>query len=814
MRAAVKQVLQSSRFPTNGLVGQYDLWTPNLGLWSEDFTNAAWVKSNVTVAGDSTANPVGGATNADTLTAGADNATCLQTIAMPASKTMYFGVWLKRKTGTGDIKLQTKAGATTTVTITGDWAFYQPTPLAIGGSNESNAFGIVIATNGDAVYAWGYQPYPASLPPYQATTTLQDNWTDKAVANGSMKNLLWRSEEFSNAIWSKTRSYVVPDVAANPINGRMDADLLVEDGTASNNHLVGSSNIETVGPATFSVFAKPAGRNWLMVDAYDLGHRSFFDLANGQLGLVADGSTNSIVAVGNGWYRCTTSRPIVSTMTFFASPAIGGAADGQQNYSGLGHSGTCQATGNDATHTKLASGASAVDDIYSHQPNTPGNKNLVWPACRADFSNGWLSGWLANGTGTVTYDATNGVAASGCAKCVMTDVAESGINSPSTTSGFPVAAGLAYSWSASVKTVGGNLPLNMTVTFYNAAGGWLSTPAWPITATTTHTRYSQNNVVAPANAAFAALAVKWGFGAGAGTFYVDEVQFEQSATATTYVTPTQGTPWGADFYRTGRTGGVANGPTALTPSAYNGSTKVLTHDSVATPSDSTTTYVVGPGIYLWGAQLEAGSVATPYEQTQTKLQRGSSMTAADSADFVALGTGAGFTGATYGLSGNLKNITLPGPFTLLIAAKATGAASATLLSIADANSTAEAQDLRVDANHKPYIATRSASSETTTTALGTAINAAYHVLALVCNGALLTLYNLSTGEQVSVASKAVTGTPRIGVGCSARSTVALIIPTATVLEVVLHNRALGIAELQAERRDIRTRQAKRGIAVL
>ena len=67
--------------------------------YSEALDNAAWAKSNCTITANSIASPAG-ATTADTLTATAANATCLDSITL-ASSTVRFFIYLKRKTGTG-----------------------------------------------------------------------------------------------------------------------------------------------------------------------------------------------------------------------------------------------------------------------------------------------------------------------------------------------------------------------------------------------------------------------------------------------------------------------------------------------------------------------------------------------------------------------------------------------------------------------------------------------------------------------------------------------------------------------------------------
>ena len=121
-------------------------------LYSEDFSNAAWAKTNVTVTANSTAAP-DGATTADTLTATAANGTVIQDLGVVASAKKTGSLWLKRKTGSGNIQLTMDGGTGwTTVAVGADWTRF---PITQTLADED--FGVRIVTSGDEVYAWGGQ---------------------------------------------------------------------------------------------------------------------------------------------------------------------------------------------------------------------------------------------------------------------------------------------------------------------------------------------------------------------------------------------------------------------------------------------------------------------------------------------------------------------------------------------------------------------------------------------------------------------------------------------------------------------------------
>lgn len=119
----------------------------NRVLHSADFSNAAWVKTNVTVTANNTTGPFGTAT-ADLLTASAANGTVIQDLGVVASAAKTGAVYIKRKTGTGNIDLTMDGGATwTTKAITADW-----TRIALTQTVADEDFGIRIVTSGDEVW--------------------------------------------------------------------------------------------------------------------------------------------------------------------------------------------------------------------------------------------------------------------------------------------------------------------------------------------------------------------------------------------------------------------------------------------------------------------------------------------------------------------------------------------------------------------------------------------------------------------------------------------------------------------------------------
>ena len=118
----------------------------NLCLYSDDFTNAAWVKSNLTAAKTATG-PDGVANSASTLTATAANATALQAITS-TSAARITSMFVKRRTGTGVIEMTQDNGSTwTAVTVTAGW-----TRVSIPSATAADpTVGIRVVTDTDAI---------------------------------------------------------------------------------------------------------------------------------------------------------------------------------------------------------------------------------------------------------------------------------------------------------------------------------------------------------------------------------------------------------------------------------------------------------------------------------------------------------------------------------------------------------------------------------------------------------------------------------------------------------------------------------------
>jgi len=192
----------------------------NLALYSNDLTNAAWTKSNMTTA--LTATGADGASNsATTCTATAANATVLQAITS-ASSARITSAYIKRRTGSGNIDMTQDNGSTwTTVSVTSSW-----TRLNIASVTSTNpTVGLRIVTSGDAIDVMYFQ--------HEAAATVSSPIVTGSAAVTRAADVI----EFSNRVlgWSDATLSVYTKATLDSIAATQRL-CAIDDGTANETH--------------------------------------------------------------------------------------------------------------------------------------------------------------------------------------------------------------------------------------------------------------------------------------------------------------------------------------------------------------------------------------------------------------------------------------------------------------------------------------------------------------------------------------------------------------------------------------------------
>ena len=357
----------------------------NLLLQSQTF-GTTWSQNNGTVTSDSAVAP-DGTTTADSFVASSSaNAYIRQSITTLAGTSYVGSVYIKAAVNSwalvefwnsGTVKwsgtyinLSTGAqGSTTTgggglsptFTITSAGNGWYRLSAAVTTDNAALSMNIYLAsgngnlavTAGNSIYLWGaqleavtYQTtpstyYPTTTAAYYGPRLVYDPVTlasQGILVEEARTNLCLQSQDFATT-WATSRSSVTVNTTTSP-DGTSNADKLVEDNTAGGHQL--TQTITTTAVATtISVYAKPAGRDWIalgLIDSGAAGRLVYFNVSTGAVGTVGTGFTASIQAVGNGWYRCiaTLSAAFAGANTLRVYVTTG---DGVTSYTGDGTSG-------------------------------------------------------------------------------------------------------------------------------------------------------------------------------------------------------------------------------------------------------------------------------------------------------------------------------------------------------------------------------------------------------------------------------------------------------------------------------------------
>jgi len=123
------------------------------------------------------------------------------------------------------------------------------------------------------------------------------------------ENLLLQSQAFNNPGWIRTNVTVLSDTAVTTAPDATNTADKIEEVAITAAHFVRQDvSIVSGQPYVFSIFAKAAERDVIRLQANSGGAPSScfanFNLTSGTIGTTGGGATAAISSVGNGWYRC------------------------------------------------------------------------------------------------------------------------------------------------------------------------------------------------------------------------------------------------------------------------------------------------------------------------------------------------------------------------------------------------------------------------------------------------------------------------------------------------------------------------------
>ena len=180
--------------------------------------------------------------------------------------------------------------------------------------------------------------YPRDMTFTRATTGTRVN--EAGLVELVPYNLLQRSEEFDNAIWTKTTASVVANATTSPI-GTLTADNLIPNAVTFG-LVQQTANITANVPNTFSIYVKYNGISTFQLQTRDNANNAnvalvFFNVLTGVISVAPSASgaysnaSADIESVGNGLYRLSlTSTSNISVTSKFR--LVGDLSDGVNGY--------------------------------------------------------------------------------------------------------------------------------------------------------------------------------------------------------------------------------------------------------------------------------------------------------------------------------------------------------------------------------------------------------------------------------------------------------------------------------------------------
>ncbi len=132
------------------------------------------------------------------------------------------------------------------------------------------------------------------------------SYVSRVPVKNAYTNLLTFSEQIDNAAWTKTNTTITANATTAP-DGQLTMDF-VKETSATAAHEVTHAGTVTASACNLSVFAAPAGRNFLRLLFTDSGatsYSAFFDLSLGRVFSIGAGATAAIQAYDDGNFRCS-----------------------------------------------------------------------------------------------------------------------------------------------------------------------------------------------------------------------------------------------------------------------------------------------------------------------------------------------------------------------------------------------------------------------------------------------------------------------------------------------------------------------------
>ena len=343
---SVTRATTATRVNSAGLV---ELVPYNLWLYSQEFNNAEWLKTECTITANAIAAPDGTLTAEKITDTTANNehrfraTSGLFTIAGATTFSIYAKAAEYTKFAIANLSdgynviFNLSTGVVDSVGT--DWSNAQITSVGNGwyrlsatiSVNKTIGYGLVngsgnfvfTGTGTSGVYIWGAQAVEGTTAKDYQKTETRLNIPRLDYSNGTCPsilvepqrtNLLTYSSSFDNGAWVKYGTSINANSIISP-SGIQDADKIIENSFTGIHLLIQGTQWDT-NSRTASLYVKAAERTKFYIANTSAEYGSFFNLGTGTIDGNIGPFTSTIEDVGNGWYRITATHTAAASQTF------------------------------------------------------------------------------------------------------------------------------------------------------------------------------------------------------------------------------------------------------------------------------------------------------------------------------------------------------------------------------------------------------------------------------------------------------------------------------------------------------------------
>jgi hypothetical protein len=275
--------------------------TTNVLLYSNDFSNAQWLKLSGSSIGNRVISPDGTLNGWEIIFDGTSSGSISQArTGMSSGENYSVSVFARVSSGTQTIDF----GSVNTATYTLNTEWQRLTRMEA--ENDTVSYSRIVCNDSATIEIFGFQLEEQS----QATAYIKSDGR-AAVRKSSTTNLITYSEDFSNSYWTLTRSTITSNQIISP-DGTLDADLLTATDTSEN--YIQTPLIAVSGTSqAVSFYVKKGTSDFahiLLWDSVNDGARQWFDLTNGTIGTSSSFGSGitvnnaNMISYSNDWYRC------------------------------------------------------------------------------------------------------------------------------------------------------------------------------------------------------------------------------------------------------------------------------------------------------------------------------------------------------------------------------------------------------------------------------------------------------------------------------------------------------------------------------